>query len=886
MPRPSRDWVTLGSGLAAPDAPLPATLRLMTERSFDPTSIPPRGDPSLQHGPGRSIDGFETQLSSYSERWQLAVAIVIAAMVAYATAAYGGVEPQGELLLLVAAGPLAGYALFGALRGGLGSLAKLMLGLVVAYAGLAVLQVIPMPIGWVAWLSPTRAEVVTNLLDPPPASTTISYSPVETIASLRLLFIAISVFAAAALLCRSLGALRTLLYGLALVGTAEAGLALAQVVTDAEGIYWDEPMAFAAWTGSFVNHSNFAQFINLTLGATLASFLVRLREDLEPRRGDAVPRVRGLEGFLQRYGVWLVAILIQAVAVAISLSRAGLLGMVLAATLACFVLRRTSRLGSSVWTLAIVPPVAFVLLLLVGLDAVYLRIDTLQESTSYADRFQLGLCTLRAGLDHAVFGTGLGTHGAVFPAYDTTGSIAVAEQADNDYAQLFEEQGLVGVFLVAGMIGTLVAAVRAVISQGLGQSKYVAYGALYGFVAIAVQCFTDFGQRVPAVFCVTAALAGVLVGLAANVAGSRDLHRPIPWAAWFGWGIGLAFTWVYLLSTGVTDYRAGAWRGIAESATRMLESADSEEVAQLHLERIAAAERAALLQPDRVELAFWLNAYRWEAVQLAASSPETAGTVDLNAVARRIADELTKTRQIGPTFGPAYTLEGQLRLASGDASGGALLDEGVRLSPNDPIACFAAAAHHLQETSETTNDEQAYRLMRRAVTLDRSLFDEAVGVLIDSRGAIEEATALAGDEPARLRSLADRVEATDNLADRAEQLREQALAIQRRRVELPDARVNELVDLASRLVKLGETDEAAKLLKRASALDFANRGLRFRLIDLLTKLGRYDEALSETKIAVRMQPNSAAVKQRLNRLLDLIQDEEATAPEDARNESP
>jgi len=60
--------------------------------------------------------------------------------------------------------------------------------------------------------------------------------------------------------------IKGLLTAIFAIGCAEALLALVQVATRAEKIYWFIPTPVSPPCGSFVNYSHFAQFMNLSIG--------------------------------------------------------------------------------------------------------------------------------------------------------------------------------------------------------------------------------------------------------------------------------------------------------------------------------------------------------------------------------------------------------------------------------------------------------------------------------------------------------------------------------------------------------------------------------------------------------------------------------------------
>lgn len=796
------------------------------------------------------------------------VAVAVASCaIAFAAAAYGGVEPWSESLLVLAAGIGIAVSLAGAIRDGLSRSAVSVLVCCAVIGLLAWCQSTPLPSSWVEALSPARAGTVAELLDPAPEWLSLSYNPADTRQSLRLLLIGVAIFSVVATNVRQSRTACWLLLMLFTIGVVEALLAIAQQATDAPGIYWGSVSEGELRSGSFVNHSNFSQFLNLTIGASLALFLVRLSEE---RHDRSIPRSssRDLRSVFRRHGWLVIGIAVQVLAVTVSLSRAGTLAMTAAGVVALLMMRRQHSAGRAVWLLAAVPPIGLLGLGWLGYSDRFLsRIETLQGEAPLSDRLALGLATLRVGADHWLTGAGLGAHASVFPAYDTTGAVAFAEQADNDYAQLFEEMGLPGCLLVALLLGTLFRATVRLLRRSGESIRYVAIGIVYGMVAIAIQSLSDFGMRVPAVFCAAAALAGIGVGLS-------EPTRPIPnrfTPRRVGFAVAAAMVlvglWTGALVSSIAEYRAERWWSLAYDLDNRVRFADSEADPQNYLDMIAAAETAARLKPDRPKYAFWLNAYRWQAFEFARGQgiDPAADPNQQRATTTAIADALATTRRIGPTFGPAYTLEGQLRLVTGDATAGAaLIRKGVRLSPNDPVACFAAASVELSSRAETASDSAAYALLSRAVGLDGTFFLDAAKVVVDERADVEFAIELADQDPSRLQQLSGWL--SEAGGDNQQAIETIALRIDRAtlsRIESGAAPPHEIAAFAKRRASLGQYEEAASYYRTALAQQFSNVGWRIALVDCLVALERFEEAEREAGVCLRQQPGSKAARTRI-----------------------
>ena len=82
-----------------------------------------------------------------------------------------------------------------------------------------------------------------------------------------MVFVGTAVFVTVASVFRRPRQIKELLLVIFVIGCVEAALAIAQIATGAQQIYWSFPSASHRVTsGSFVNYSHFCQFMNLSLG--------------------------------------------------------------------------------------------------------------------------------------------------------------------------------------------------------------------------------------------------------------------------------------------------------------------------------------------------------------------------------------------------------------------------------------------------------------------------------------------------------------------------------------------------------------------------------------------------------------------------------------------
>ncbi len=551
-----------------------------------------------------------------NDRLALATIAIVLATIVFAAAAYGAVGPWSEMPLILSGVLLTGLTVAQIWHRDIRRM-LVPLTLLALFGWMVSFSLLPLPGKLVELLSPQRFQTASEFLDEVPQQLTLTYYPIATKHGLKLFLVGTAVFAAIATSLTRRQHVEWLLLGMVGLGMAEALLAIAQTATNARGVYWSDFAFGAARSGSFINYSHFSQFLNLTMGAGLGLLLVRLSKQKKAQTWGH----DGWGTLFRQQGWLLTGLALIAVAIASSMSRNGAIAMMIAGALVALLLGHRQDLGWRVWLLIALPPLVFGGLVLVGFDAFYDRLATLEDKAPFAERWELSRATLQVAFEHPLFGTGLDTHAYVFPAYDPTGSTALAEQADNDYAQLAEETGLLGVAIVIAFLGTLVMAVGRRLANGPISIGYALYGVAYGLLAVGVQSLTDFGQRIPAVFCVSAAMCGIAVAITANInhQAPNPCHPPKqgPHPSALRWlAILLAVfavpIWGWAASETLRDFRAERWWALAYTSEQKIQSLGPDAKTQDYIDLVAAAEVAAKTRPDNVEYAFWLNAYRWQ----------------------------------------------------------------------------------------------------------------------------------------------------------------------------------------------------------------------------------------------------------------------------------
>lgn len=812
-------------------------------------------------------------------RWDAVMGGLLSILLLFMPAAFGAVEAWSSLIVLAGAGLL---LLTFALRIAFDAefrVAKTWLYLpVFALVALCILQAASLPTSVVRAVAPANVAIRDELLGNSIAfaRASISLYPAATAACVRLLLIGVAVFLTVTSLVRNTRQLKIMLAAIFLIGCAEALVALAQIAAGTGSIYWLVPVTSGTTTaGTLVNYSNFSQFMNLSIGGGLALLLVRMAE--QHRDGSFDPIGPGtLRRFWEQNGLLCAGLAICSLSILASLSRNGAIAMVAAATAVGLILLKRSTLSLRGWMLATIPAVVLVALFIYGFDLIYTRLATLHQADAYGMRWEMVQAAFRAWQRFPLWGTGFGTHEMVAPLFETTTTTVLAGHADNDYAQLLEETGVVGVAIVLAFLVGIAVVVTRLVLRGRKPLSLAAYGILYGLVAVAVQSATDFGQRIPANLALSAALCGLAVAVS-RLEFRTPAVRPRLASSWRfdqkGVRVGAAaltlfavsLTWCWVLPAAYAAYLGEQWWAAAVTFEARIQKNPEAAVEDDYLNLVAAAEGAARSVPESAQYGYWLNAYRWEALRHAAPADAIAAeSVEALALVRRIADELANVRPLAPTFGPPYALEGQLRLfVLHEPTGAELIKKGVRLANYDPPTCLVAGelAAHEGRLAE------AESLLARALQLQPGYFEEITTFCLDDLKNVQLAETLAGSDHRRLFALADAVRQADAFRGEAPQLFAAAEQALRAHAESNTAQADDLIRLARLDRERKNLSSAIELYRRALGQEYQRSDWRLELAQTLASAGRTAEAIHELKIVLRLRPRDPTATKLLEELV-------------------
>ncbi len=760
---------------------------------------------------------------------------------------------------------------------------------IAGFVALVLLQVVPLPAGLVSLISPQtlalRKELLVGVGEAQAGLdwVTLSFYPHATLVDLRLLFIAVVGFVVALNVVKSREQMAHLMWGLVVSGVGVVSVGLYQSLVGPIAMFESGAHDRA---GPFLNYGHFAQYVNITLGAALGLLLLELAV-IQEQRMTFVQVMRTPEGRVHRVRVGVLAgyIVVAAVAILLSMSRGGVLSMVVASGVVgvYFAWRSGGSSGGRGGgrtprsLMLMLGLLVFCALLAVGFDLVFERLSTLAD----LDRASGGRGDILRDLVPAwqafpLLGVGLGTFSYMFTLYDQGMVARITTHAENEYAQLLFETGLVGLALAVIFVAWIFRRlIQATWTPRRGTS-WAGIGLGYSFLAVLGHSFTDFGQHVPALALGFAVVCGLICRTGRWA--SKDQGQP-------GTGFTLRRASRPLRYAGfaVLVLSCGGWMWVAEQA-RMAErlSAQASRLAarvsvdvtqasdQQLIEVLTLAEAAVAAQPRNAESLYALNIYRWYALSRVVD--EETGDLVLGeeevAFTRQLLDELGRVRSMCPAHGSAALFAGQLaEEVFADPVGLELVQLGQRLAPYDPRATMLAA----RQAWRSGDRERALMLWRRLAVLDPNRREMVMRRLIEDLKVPQEAMEIARGDRKLLGKFANLLGDSPEHVKLAAEARQSSWELLQEAGSQPQADAETLASLGTQFARRGQHKEAVLYLQRAVAQNYGQVEWRIRLAESLVETGQSGQALREAQICLRLRPGMAKATRLVDRLADVVE---------------
>jgi O-antigen ligase len=434
----------------------------------------------------------------------LTVLAGLAGILLYASVHWGGVVREDRAVYLLALGVIALFAgLFRFPTERAPRLSPIFRWLLPLLPAWTLFQIVPLPSGLVAALSPERGLMLRTLgpTGGTPPYTSLSVFPSGTLQNLLL----ISGYVAVFLLVRELMWFfsdRPWLLVLPLIGNAtwQAVLGMIQYGSAHDSIV----------SGNYANRDHFAGLLELTLPFAVVYPLAFFRTS-DRRSGIQAPDA------LKMSASWAIAAALLA-GIMFSLSRMGfisaLFSLLVTGFLAVLSLQLARRITAPAMKWAAIGLIALVGLatfLFLPPDQFVERFATLSVDEGIdKGRAELWGETMSLVRAYPIFGCGLGGYESAFPKYKVSGPLSSDDYAHNDYLQILAEMGIVGgaiVFLLAG--ATVRAAFRGALDTSNPRTWSLALGCAGALTAILVHSTADFNLYIPANAMVVSWIAGI-----------------------------------------------------------------------------------------------------------------------------------------------------------------------------------------------------------------------------------------------------------------------------------------------------------------------------------------------------------------------------------------
>ncbi len=358
-----------------------------------------------------------------------------------------------------------------------------------AWLGYVWLQLLPLPIEILRWLSPEAARW-------------------HTVAALKegiaMAPLSLDRYATLEAACKSTAYIAFFFLGLALLRDRER-IRIATYVLIASGIFQSLYGAFASFqspegaaSGTFVNRNHYAAYLVMCLSVGIGVLTASLSGEKSRSWGQFF---RGMVHWIitPKMGLRLL-LLTMVIALVLTRSRMGntsfFIALLVAGTIGLVFSRHATR-PTVILLTSLIAIDLFIVGAYFGAEKVVKSIG--QTQLQGEDRDELAGYALRMWQDYPVFGSGLGSFAAVFPRYSAGGTPYAYTHAHNDYVEFAAETGLIGISLLGLIVLTsFAAAVRAQHLRRDPVMRGISLAAIMGILALMIHSSVDFNLQIPA----------------------------------------------------------------------------------------------------------------------------------------------------------------------------------------------------------------------------------------------------------------------------------------------------------------------------------------------------------------------------------------------------
>ena len=378
------------------------------------------------------------------------------------------------------------------------------------------LQLVPLPPRIVQLIDPHAIAIRMALWLPPVMTRSdmpwipISIAPYDTVAAAGILLSSVIMFWTCRRVCEEGGTGR-IVRAIAIMGLAASVAAIVQRAQRIDLLYgvWRPLDTGARPYGPFVNRNHLATWVIMACPVAFGYLLARAPRSKTPQHVSQ--RVVNALKHLGTIRIWLVvAVCLMTLAVLLSGSRSGLIGLMCALALSIALMRRRGTVAVRSWTVFQFALLAVVTLSFANYDVLLRRLEeSMTRAQAGRGRVAIWRDAVRLVEDFPVTGTGAGTFGKAITVYQTAEPGYAIDQAHNHYLQVMAEGG--ALLLLPGTLAVglfLVLATRSV-KQDLSSNYLIRAGACAGIGGVLVQSIWETGLTMPANALLFATLAAI-----------------------------------------------------------------------------------------------------------------------------------------------------------------------------------------------------------------------------------------------------------------------------------------------------------------------------------------------------------------------------------------
>jgi O-antigen ligase len=287
-------------------------------------------------------------------------------------------------------------------------------------------------------------------------------------------------------------------------GLCVAGVALA-IVAMAQLAMWNGKI-YGFWTplegrnpfGPFVNRNHFAGWMLMSLPLGMSYFCGRVSRGMQAVQPGWRDRLLWFSTPAASETLLVgLAVLVMALGLALTTSRSGILGLVVALAISgWFVARQLETAPRRMIAAVFLGLVLVAAIGWTGVDQIAVRFT---NDATYGNRIPIWMDTLRIASRFPLAGTGLNTYDSSTLAYQTVIPTVHLAQAHNDYLQVLVEGGALVSIPAVGLLVVVIRTIRRRFVDVSAHSTdyWIRVGAVTGIVAIALQEIGEFSLQMP-----------------------------------------------------------------------------------------------------------------------------------------------------------------------------------------------------------------------------------------------------------------------------------------------------------------------------------------------------------------------------------------------------